>query len=140
MSFNVLIVEDQPLIALNLQDTVEELGHHTVGIASNMYQALLLSTGADIALVDVNLEDGPTGPIIGRTLADTDVSVLFMTSDPGAMRRAWSARRHPEASPRSRACRGNPICCRSAGWEHEHTAAEMLHRIFATRPVRFVAS
>ncbi|MGR9249990.1 response regulator [Rhizobium leguminosarum] len=86
MSFNVLIVEDQPLIALNLQDTVEELGHHTVGIASNMYQALLLSTGADIALVDVNLEDGPTGPIIGRTLADTDVSVLFMTSDPGAIR------------------------------------------------------
>jgi DNA-binding NarL/FixJ family response regulator len=86
MSFNVLIVEDQPLIALNLQDTVEEFGHHTVGIASNMYQALLLSTGADIALVDVNLEDGPTGPIIGRTLADTDVSVLFMTSDPGAIR------------------------------------------------------
>ncbi len=26
MSFNVLIVEDQPLIALNLQDSVEELG------------------------------------------------------------------------------------------------------------------
>jgi DNA-binding NarL/FixJ family response regulator len=86
MSFNVLIVEDQPLIALNLQDAVEELGHNAVGIASNMYQALLLSTGADIAFVDVNLEDGPTGPIIGRTLADTDISVLFMTSDPGAIR------------------------------------------------------
>jgi CheY-like chemotaxis protein len=55
MSFNVLIVEDQPLIALNLQDTVEELGHNTIGIASNMYQALLLSSGAGIALVDVNL-------------------------------------------------------------------------------------
>jgi DNA-binding response OmpR family regulator len=88
MSFNVLIVEDQPLIALNLQDAVEELGHNAVGIASNMYQALLLSTGADIAFVDVNLEDGPTGPIIGRTLADTDISVLFMTSDPGAIRGA----------------------------------------------------
>lgn len=86
MSFNVLIVEDQPLIALNLQDTVEELGHNTIGIASNMYQALLLSSGADIALVDVNLEDGPTGPIIGRSLAEADVSVLFMTSDPGAIR------------------------------------------------------
>jgi DNA-binding NarL/FixJ family response regulator len=86
MSFNVLIVEDQPLIALNLQDTVEELGHHTIGIASNMYQALLLSGGADIAFVDVNLEDGPTGPIIGRSLAEADISVLFMTSDPGAIR------------------------------------------------------
>lgn len=86
MSFNVLIVEDQPLIALNLQDTVEELGHNTVGIASNMYQALLLSSRADIALIDVNLEDGPTGPIIGRSLAEADVSVLFMTRDRGAIR------------------------------------------------------
>ncbi|MDC7741251.1 response regulator [Rhizobium binxianense] len=86
MSFNVLIVEDQPLIALNLQDTVEELGHHTVGIASNMYQALMFSGDVDMAFVDVNLEDGPTGPIVGRTLADANVSVLFMTSDPGAIR------------------------------------------------------
>src|SRR6478735_7558760 len=61
MSFNVLIVEDQPLVALNLQDTIEELGHRPVGIASNMYQALMLATDADMALVDVNLEDGPTG-------------------------------------------------------------------------------
>jgi len=27
MSFNVLIVEDQPLVALNLQDTIEERKH-----------------------------------------------------------------------------------------------------------------
>ncbi|TCA74341.1 response regulator [Rhizobium leguminosarum bv. viciae] len=57
-----------------------------VSIASNMYQALLLSGDADIAFVDVNLEDGPTGPIVGRSLVDADVSVLFMTSDPGAIR------------------------------------------------------
>jgi DNA-binding response OmpR family regulator len=86
MPFNVLIVEDQPLIALNLQDAVEELGHHTVGIAGNLYQALALSTNVDIAFVDVNLEDGPTGPIVGRALAEDDVAVLFMTSDPGAIR------------------------------------------------------
>lgn len=86
MSFNILIVEDQPLIALNLQDTVEELGHNPIGIASNMYQALMLASEADVALVDVHLEDGPTGPIVGRALADAEVSVLFMTSDPGALR------------------------------------------------------
>lgn len=86
MSFNVLIVEDQPLLALNLQDAFEELGHNAIGIASNMYQALMLAEGADVALVDVNLEDGPTGPIVGRTLVDADVTVLFMTSDPGALR------------------------------------------------------
>lgn len=86
MAFNVLIVEDQPLLALNLQDTVEELGHTPVGIASNMYQALTRMDNVDMALVDVNLEDGPTGPIIARTLVEADVSVLFMTTDPGALR------------------------------------------------------
>ncbi|KWV59713.1 histidine kinase [Rhizobium altiplani] len=86
MSFNVLIVEAQPLVALNLQDTIEELGHRPVGIAGNMYQALMLSADADMALVDVNLEDGPTGPIVGRTLAEADVTVLFMTGDPDALR------------------------------------------------------
>lgn len=86
MGYNVLIVEDQPLIALNLQDAVEELGHHPVGIASNMYQAMMFGTDVDIALVDVNLEEGPTGPIVGRTLAEANVAVLFMTSEPGALR------------------------------------------------------
>jgi len=33
----------------------------------------------------VNLEDGPTGPIVGQTRTEADVSVLFMTSDPGAL-------------------------------------------------------
>jgi DNA-binding response OmpR family regulator len=86
MSYNVLIVEDQPLIALNLQDAIEELGHNAVGIAKNMYQAFMMAGNVDMALVDVNLEDGPTGPIVGRTLAEADVAVLFMTSDPGALR------------------------------------------------------
>jgi CheY-like chemotaxis protein len=85
MSYNVLIVEDQPLIALSLEDAVESLGHHTIGIARNTNEALALASSADMALVDVNLEDGPTGPTIGRTLAAADVVVLFMTSDPVAL-------------------------------------------------------
>jgi CheY-like chemotaxis protein len=86
MSYNVLIVEDQPLIAMTVEDAVTGLGHRTVGIAKNMFEALQLASDADLALVDVNLEDGPTGPLIGASLAETDVAVLFMTSDPGALR------------------------------------------------------
>jgi hypothetical protein len=37
---------------------------------------------ADIALVDVNLVDGPTGPEIGRDLARRGCSVIFMTGNP----------------------------------------------------------
>ncbi len=43
----------------------------------------MFSGDVDMPFVDVNLEDGP---IVGRTLADANVSVLFMTSDPGAIR------------------------------------------------------
>lgn len=85
MPYNILIVEDQPLIALNIQDAVEELGHRSVGIARDMYQAFELAKNVDVALVDVNLEDGPTGPIVGKSLAEADVAVLFMTSDPKAL-------------------------------------------------------
>lgn len=85
MPYNVLIVEDQPLIALNIQDAVEELGHNPVGIAGNMYQALSMAKDVDLAFIDVNLEDGPTGPNIARVLADADVAVLFMTSDPSVV-------------------------------------------------------
>lgn len=85
MSYNVLIVEDQPLIALGLEDAVEALGHKAVGIARNTVEARALAGSADLAFVDVNLEDGPTGPGIGRELAEADVAVLFMTSDPTAL-------------------------------------------------------
>lgn len=81
MSYNVLIVEDEALIAMALEDAVESLGHQTVGIARNTREFMALSSPVDVALVDVNLEDGPTGPHIGRELAKRDVAVLFMTSD-----------------------------------------------------------
>jgi DNA-binding NarL/FixJ family response regulator len=85
MPYNVLIVEDQPLLAMGVEDAVEALGHRAIGIASNMSDALKHLTAADIALVDVNLDDGPTGPEIGLKLANAEVSVLFMTSDPASL-------------------------------------------------------
>lgn len=82
MTCRILIVEDQPLIALCLEETVIELGHKPAGMASNKTKALSLGVNADVALVDVNLLDGPTGPEIGRSLAEKDVSVVFMTANP----------------------------------------------------------
>ncbi len=85
MPYKVLIVEDQPLIAMGLEEAVEELGHFPMGIAANLEDALALGEEADLAFVDVNLDDGPTGPEIGRQLAERGVAVLFMTSEPGAL-------------------------------------------------------
>lgn len=41
-----------------------------------------LSEPIDLALVDLNLRDGPTGPQIGKLLCDKGVTVLFMTANP----------------------------------------------------------
>ncbi len=85
MACRILIVEDQPLIALCLEEAVIELGHKPAGMASNMSKALALGANADVALVDVDLLDGPTGPEIGKTLAENDVSVVFMTGNPACL-------------------------------------------------------
>lgn len=82
MACRILIVEDQPLIALCLEEAVIELGYKPAGMASTKSKALSLGANADVALVDVDLFDGPTGPEIGKSLAENDVSVVFMTGDP----------------------------------------------------------
>ena len=80
----VLIVEDEFLVAPNLKRILSDLGFETVGIAPDMQSALhYAECKPDIALVDVNLRDGETGPAIGVTLAQKyGTSVLFVTANP----------------------------------------------------------
>ncbi|WP_137129299.1 response regulator [Rhizobium sp. FY34] len=79
----VLIVEDEFIIALDMADTIEDMGLTVSGIAGGRDHALKLAHHADIALVDVNLSDGATGPRIGRELAARfGITVIFMTANP----------------------------------------------------------
>ncbi|MBY4610806.1 response regulator [Rhizobium sp. 9T] len=83
MKQRVLIVEDEFLIALDLGATVEGMGMQVAGLAKDREQALRLAPSADIAFVDVNLADGPTGPELGRRLAEEHgIAVVFMTGNP----------------------------------------------------------
>ncbi|MCC2612477.1 response regulator [Neorhizobium petrolearium] len=82
-SQRVLIVEDEFLIALDIAETVENMGLKVAGFANARKHALELAPRADIAIVDVNLTDGRTGPEIGRRLAERyGVTVIFMTATP----------------------------------------------------------
>ncbi|MBW9117649.1 response regulator [Rhizobium cauense] len=79
----VLIVEDEYLIALDLEGTVLNLGHQPIGPASRVGEAMDLAHDAEVAFVDVRLLDGETGPEIARRLdRDFGVSVLFVTGNP----------------------------------------------------------
>lgn len=80
----ILIVEDEFMVAANLEDVLIELGMDVVGIAPNRETAQhLAQRGVDIAFVDLNLQDGFTGPEIGHTLAaEAGATVIFMTANP----------------------------------------------------------
>jgi len=83
MACNILVVEDEFFLAAVVEDVVSEMGHHPVGIAGDRKAALALGDKAEIALVDLNLRDGPTGMDIGRSLADDyGVSVVYLTANP----------------------------------------------------------
>ncbi len=83
MNQRVLIVEDEFLIALDVAETVENMGLKVAGFANGRKHALSLAAYADIAFVDVNLSDGRTGPEIGRELAvEYGLTVIFMTANP----------------------------------------------------------
>lgn len=85
MARSVLIVEDEIFVAMEVQHVLTEMGHIPVGIAANRREALELGQDVDIALVDLNLRDGPTGIDIGRQLAARGATVMFMTANPAQL-------------------------------------------------------
>lgn len=85
MTCRVLVVEDEIFVAIEIEHVVSEMGHEPVGIAADRMSALDLAEAAEVALVDLNLRDGPTGPEIGKSLAKDGVTVLFLTANPSQL-------------------------------------------------------
>lgn len=84
MTARILIIEDEMLVAMELQAILEDLGYEVVGIAADAAGTWPLLAGEpSLALVDLNLRDGPTGAEIARRLVrEHGVPVLFMTANP----------------------------------------------------------
>lgn len=80
---NVLIVEDEFLVALQLEDILTDAGHNVVGIVPDQAGFLRLDEWPEVALVDLNLRDGPSGPAIARQLAERFGTVIvYVTANP----------------------------------------------------------
>lgn len=79
----ILIVEDEVLIALELESLLQDAGHEVLGIAASADEAISMgdALGPDLAFVDIHLADGPTGIEVARQLARHGVMVLFMTAN-----------------------------------------------------------
>lgn len=80
---HILVVEDEMLVALDLEHILEAAGHHVVGIAPDMESALDLAPGCSMALIDVNLRDGPNGPAIAAEIFRRHgARIIFVTANP----------------------------------------------------------
>jgi len=89
MTARILIIEDEALVAMELRFVLEDLGHDVVATVADARtaRAMVETTEVDLALVDIHLQDGPTGIELGRELGqDKGVTVLFMTANPGMVR------------------------------------------------------
>ena len=82
----VLIIEDEPIIAMDIQHIVTDLGHTVVGIARTASDAVAKAaeTNPDLVLADIQLADGSSGidavhEILGQ---QADKPVIFITAYP----------------------------------------------------------
>ncbi len=81
----VLIVEDEPLIALDIQTLVEELGHEVTTVARTHEEAVraALKRRPGLILSDIQLADGSSGlDAVNEILGSEEVPVIFITAFP----------------------------------------------------------
>ena len=57
--FRVLIIEDEPLVALQVENELEAIGHKVIGLAASVSRALSLveNSDFDVAFLDIRLGD-----------------------------------------------------------------------------------
>jgi CheY-like chemotaxis protein len=82
---NVMIIEDESIIALHIKSIVENLGHSVAGIARTRNEAVELadSLKPELVLADISLADGSSGiDAVKDILGMMDVPVIFITAFP----------------------------------------------------------
>ena len=82
---SVLIIEDEPLISMQLEDLVTSLGHEICGTAATRTQAqqVVAERTPGLVLADIQLADGSSGlDAVDDILAIGSVPVIFITAYP----------------------------------------------------------
>lgn len=81
----VLIIEDEPIIAMHLETIVRELGHEVTGIATTLTEAMSAFHAAPpgLVLADIQLADASSGiDAVKAMLSERTVPVIFITAFP----------------------------------------------------------
>ena len=85
LATDVLIIEDEPIIALDLTRLVRELGHNVAATAATRDEAVAAAREArpGLVLADIRLADGSSGMDAAADILKTfDIPVIFITAFP----------------------------------------------------------
>jgi CheY-like chemotaxis protein len=84
-STDVLIIEDEPIIAMDIEELVVSCGHRVVGVAATESEAVALAARErpGLILADINLGSGGDGAnAVARIMRHLDAPVIFVTAYP----------------------------------------------------------
>jgi len=82
---DVLIIEDEPIIAMDLEELVQSCGHRVVGVAASEAEAIAIAkrTRPGLILADINLGLGGDGTsAVTQILRSHQAPVIFVTAYP----------------------------------------------------------
>jgi CheY-like chemotaxis protein len=85
LATDVLIIEDEPVIAADIEALVQELGHRVIDIAATRTEATesVARRTPGLVLADIQLADGSSGiDAVKDILGRYDVPVIFITAFP----------------------------------------------------------
>jgi len=85
LASRVLIIEDEPIIALDLEHLMTELGHQVVATAATRDEAVAKarSERPGLVLADINLGEGGSGiDAVSEILKSFNIPVIFVTAYP----------------------------------------------------------
>ena len=81
----VLIIEDEPVVALDIEAIVSDSGHEIAGVARTRQEAvdMFRANNVQLVLADIQLADGSSGiDAVNDILEESDVPVIFITAYP----------------------------------------------------------
>ena len=84
-AMGVLIVEDEMLLAMDIEAMVEDSGHHVLGEAASLKDVKALPDGINLqlALVDLHLADDSNGLEVSRFIQERwpDALIVYITAN-----------------------------------------------------------
>ncbi|RNC96022.1 MAG: response regulator [Oricola sp.] len=78
---DILVVEDEALIAMDIEMTLEEAGHENIAVCHSVNEAMtqIDKSIPRLALLDFNLGKDTTSLPVAERLADNQVPVIFLS-------------------------------------------------------------